>query len=107
MPTTPALSPRLLNVSDASTLVVPLPDGYSADNTACLVAPAFRRQPPEMVKTLTWDQGTEMARWADVEHNLDIDVFFCAPRSRWHPATNEPTDSRDAGCAKAPTSTST
>ncbi len=74
------------------TLVVPLSDGYSADNTAAAVTAALRRQPVEMLKTLTWDQGSEMARWADIEANLDIEVFFCEPRSPWQRPSNEQTN---------------
>ncbi len=49
------------------TLVVPLCDGYSADNVACAVTAALWRQPAELAKTLSWDQGSEMARWADID----------------------------------------
>ncbi len=74
------------------TLVVPLCDGYSADNTAAAVTAALRHQPVELVKTLTWDQGSEMARWTEIEANLDIDVFFCEPRSPWQRGSNEQTN---------------
>ena len=74
------------------TLVVPLPSGYDAKNTARAVTEALARQPPEMVKTLTWDKGREMARWADIEKNLGIEVYFCEPRSPWQRPTNEQTN---------------
>ena len=45
-----------------------------------------------MLKTLTWDQGTEMARWADIEKSLGIQVCFCEPRSPWQRPTNEQTN---------------
>ena len=45
-----------------------------------------------MVRTLTWDQGTEMARWADIEKTLAITVYFCEPRSPWQRPTNEQTN---------------
>ena len=74
------------------TLVVPLPHGYSADNVTRAVTAAFGRQPAEMAKTLTWDQGSEMARWADIEHNCNIEVFFCQARSPWQRPSNEQTN---------------
>ena len=49
------------------TLTVALPDGYDAHRTADAVAGALSRQPRHLVRTLTWDQGREMARWADIE----------------------------------------
>lgn len=40
------------------TLAVLLPDGYDAQSTAAAVSAALRRQPPGMLKTLTWDTHT-------------------------------------------------
>ena len=74
------------------TLVAPLPHGYTADRVAAAVTAALGRQPVELVKTLTWDQGSEMARWADIEANLGIQVFFCQPRSPWQRPSNEQTN---------------
>ena len=82
----------LVERTSRHTLVVPLPDGYSAPATARAVTAALARQPPDMVKTLTWDQGREMARWADIEKNLGIEVYFCEPRSPWQRPTNEQTN---------------
>ena len=56
------------------------------------VTAALGRQPGGLVRTLTWDQGREMARWADVEAALGIEVFFCESRSPWQRPTNEHTN---------------
>ena len=82
----------LVERTSRHTLVVPLPDGYNAPATARAVTAALARQPPEMVKTLTWDQGREMARWAHIEKTLAIEVYFCEPRSPWQRPTNEQTN---------------
>ena len=82
----------LVERASRHTLVVPLPGGYSAPATARAVTAALARQPAHMVKTLTWDQGREMARWADIEKNLGIEVYFCEPRSPWQRPTNEQTN---------------
>ena len=74
------------------TLLAALPHGYDAQSTAVAVTAALGRQPEHLVKTLTWDQGREMARWADVEDALDVKVFFCEPRSPWQRPTNEQTN---------------
>ena len=63
------------------TLVVPLPHRYTAPQAARAVTAALARQPTHLVRTLTRDQGREMARWADIEAALGIEVFFCDPRA--------------------------
>ena len=74
------------------TLTVGLPGGYDAQRTAAAVTAALARQPAHLVKTLTWDQGREMARWADIEAALGIDVYFCDPHSPRQRPTNEQTN---------------
>ena len=74
------------------TLLVGLPDGHDAASTADAVIEALGRQPAHLVKTLTWDQGREMARWRTVEDALGAEVYFCEPRSPWQRPTNEQTN---------------
>ena len=83
------------------TVLATLPDGYDAKRTAAAVTAALARQPRHLVKTLAWDQGREMARWQHVEQALDIEVYFCEPRSPWQRPTNEqPTGCYADGCQK-------
>ena len=82
----------LVERASRRTLVVRLPGGYDAQNTARAITAALARQPARMVKTLAWDQGREMARWADIEKTLGIEVYFCEPRSPWQRPTNEQTN---------------
>ena len=82
----------LVERSSRQTLTVALPDGYDAHRTADAVAGALSRQPRHMVKTLTWDQGREMARWQHVENATGVKVYFCEPRSPWQRPTNEQTN---------------
>ena len=74
------------------TLLAALPSGYDAPSVASAVAAALARQPRHLVRTLTWDQGREMARWADIETALGAKVYFCDPRSPWQRPTNEQTN---------------
>jgi IS30 family transposase len=49
----------------------------------------LRRIPPSLRKTLTYDQGSEMAMHATLAKRLRIDVYFCDPHSPWQRGTNE------------------
>lgn len=48
--------------------------------------------PDELKRTLTWDQGSEMARVADFELATPFKVYFCDPHSPWERPTNENTN---------------
>jgi IS30 family transposase len=48
--------------------------------------------PPELRRTITWDQGTEMARHLTITATLGTPVYFCDSRSPWQRGTNENTN---------------
>jgi IS30 family transposase len=49
----------------------------------------LRTIPESLRKTLTYDQGTEMALHHTLAKRLRIDVFFCDPHSPWQRGSNE------------------
>lgn len=55
----------------------------TADHVAHVVCQLLATIPTHLRRTLTWDQGRELARWPTIEHRLAIGVFFCQPRSPW------------------------
>ena len=49
----------------------------------------LRRLPPSLRKTLTYDQGSEMAQHETLAKRLHMDIFFCDPHSPWQRGSNE------------------
>ena len=66
------------------------------DNTAESVRVALtdtvKKLPEHLWKSLTWDQGTEMAQHATFTVDTGVQVFFCDPRSPWQRGSNENTN---------------
>ena len=66
-----------------------LPEGHGADATLAGLVELLERIPAQCLRTLTWDQGREMARHHDLAGLTGIDVFFADPHSPWQRPTNE------------------
>jgi IS30 family transposase len=45
--------------------------------------------PPSLLRSITWDQGTEMARHLTITESLGAPVYFCDSRSPWQRGSNE------------------
>ena len=48
--------------------------------------------PATLLRSITWDQGTEMARHLSITKSLDVPVYFCDSRSPWQRGSNENTN---------------
>jgi len=69
-----------------------LPGSRISENVIAVLTGLMRRVPAELRKTLTWDQGPEMARHASFTLATDCQVFFCDPHSPWQRGSNENTN---------------
>lgn len=73
------------------TMLVKLDDA-SAANVLEGFTRRLRSVPASLRRTMTYDQGTEMASHKLLAKQLHIDVFFCDPHSPWQRGTNENTN---------------
>jgi transposase, IS30 family len=74
------------------TILVPLPDGHDAESTRVAIFGAVKNLPVQMRRSLTWDQGTEMAQHAALTLAADLPVYFAHAHSPWERGTNENTN---------------
>jgi transposase, IS30 family len=73
-------------------LLVALPDGHTAEVVADALAAKITELPTELRRSLTWDQGKEMAAHARFSIETGVPVYFCDPRSPWQRGSNENTN---------------
>lgn len=69
-----------------------LPTGKDSAALADVLIEEFNELPALVRKSLTWDQGTEMARHAAVKLATNMPVYFADPRSPWQRPSNENTN---------------
>lgn len=50
---------------------------------------ALNRVPLKFAKTMTYDQGKEMVRHAEITQNTGVAIYFCDPHSPWQRGSNE------------------
>ena len=70
----------------------PAPSGHGAEAVRDAIAAAIATLPAQLRRSLTWDQGIEMAYHAQLRIDTGLPVYFCDPHSPWQRATNENTN---------------
>jgi IS30 family transposase len=66
--------------------------GHGAEAMRRAIASSIVTLPEQLRRSLTWDQGTEMAQYAQLRIDTGLQVFFCDPQSPWQRGTNENTN---------------
>lgn len=64
-------------------MAVTMPEGYDAAATLAGLVEGLERIPTGLLKSVTFDQGSEWAEWETIAATYDIDVWFCDPHSPW------------------------
>lgn len=69
-----------------------LADGKSAEQVREALTRRILELPESLRRSLTWDQGREMAQHARFTVDTGVQVYFCDPRSPWQRGSNENTN---------------
>jgi IS30 family transposase len=69
-----------------------IPYDRCAERVAIILSRRVSGLPEQVRKSLTWDQGVEMAAHACFTVSTDVPVFFCDPHSPWQRGSNENTN---------------
>ena len=66
--------------------------GHGAEAVRDAIAGTIMELPAQLRRSLTWDQGAEMAQHARLRVDTGLDVYFCDPQSPWQRGSNENTN---------------
>ena len=69
-----------------------LPDGHGAPAVRKALAKRITTLPTELRRSITWDQGKEMAEHVRFKVDTDVQIYFCDPKSPWQRGSNENTN---------------
>ena len=69
-----------------------LPGGRTAELLNTAVSRQLSQFPPLLQRSLTWDQGKEIAGHEQLRARLRMDVYLCQPNIPWQRGTNENTN---------------
>ncbi len=82
----------LVERSTRYVMLLHLPEGRSATEVRTAMTNTVKTLPAKFARSVTWDQGREMAEHATFTIDTGIDVYFCDPHSPWQRGSNENTN---------------
>ncbi|TDD45510.1 IS30 family transposase [Kribbella antibiotica] len=82
----------LVERSTRYVMLLHLPGGTDAVTVRDAMLDAIATLPEHLWRSLTWDQGKEMARHREISTAADLPIYFCDPHSPWQRGTNENTN---------------
>jgi transposase, IS30 family len=73
-------------------LLFPLKEGRGAEQVRIAMTKTITTLPEALRRTLTWDQGKEMAQHVRFRVDTGVQIYFCDPHSPWQRGSNENTN---------------
>jgi IS30 family transposase len=73
-------------------MLLKLPAGNTAESVRTALAKRIVTLPDQLRRSITWDQGKEMAEHARFTVDTGVQVYFCDPKSPWQRGSNENTN---------------
>lgn len=74
------------------TILLHLPGRHDSQSVAEAMVREMSQLPEHLRLSLTWDRGTELAKYEKIQLDLAMPVYFCDPHSPWQRGTNENTN---------------
>jgi transposase, IS30 family len=73
-------------------ILLKLPNGHSAPAVRAAMAKRILTLPAQLRRSITWDQGKEMAEHVQFTIDTGVQIYFCDPKSPWQRGSNENTN---------------
>jgi IS30 family transposase len=73
-------------------MLLHLPGDHTAETVRTAMTAKIVQLPAQLARSITWDQGTEMAQHARFSVDTGVDIYFCDPHSPWQRGSNENTN---------------
>jgi IS30 family transposase len=82
----------LVERSTRFVMLLHLPNTHTAEEVNAAMAAKITELPATLVRSITWDQGSELARHRQFSIDTGVDIYFCDPHSPWQRGSNENTN---------------